>query len=388
MKERNNNKYDIFLILLISFVGFGTIGGALAPSKLITIILFPILLTKWKICLYLKRFLPYFLFFYVFCLASMVWTPDPVQGAKELIYYPIQFIYFFEILAFSKFAKNPLNSIAWGWTIMIFFCSFIAIWEITTDNHLSMAMQVQHMTASVTFHNPNSYVTVLCYSFPWIVYLTLPGKHTFIESVVIYYSIIASIIVIMFNMSRGGFLSFIVMGGVFLLLSPKSIWKTIMFLFIGGVIAIILITYGEQIFLIMDSRISGGGLTHDDARSGIWLVCLHILANYVFVGAGVGSITAALESASTNVVASPHSLFFEMLAQYGVLFTFIFLLYLWGQFKVAWKLKERYRRTVLMMAWIALPVYTIIDSSYMLGMFGLLGSLYVFTHIDKIKQIV
>lgn len=395
------NKYDKILFILVLFLGFGNIGGALAPTRILAIIFLPQLIVKWKSSRFIKSFFSFFVVFYGFCLISIVWTPDPEQGIKELVYYPIHFIYFFEIIVFSKYANNPLKSLSWGWTMMIFFCSFIAIWELTTDQHLSFAneeggetssvgdMIVQHFNAIVTFHNRNSYVTVLCFSFPWIVYLTMFEKKKLLRSIILIFSIIMTIVVIMFNMSRGGLLAFIIMGAVYFLLSPKSVGKTLMYVLIGGVIVYILINYGSQVLALMEARTSDGGLTHDDARSAIWIVCMHLLVNSLFIGIGVGGITAALHNASNNIVASPHSLFFEFLVQYGVLFTIVLVFFFLILFKDAWKLKERKRRTTLLMSIIAMPIYTIINSGYLLdtSLFALIGTIYVFIYAEKIKTV-
>ncbi len=398
---RDWNKYDKILFFLVLFLGFGNIGGALAPTRILAIVFLPQLIAKWKTCGFIRPLFSFFVIFYAFCLVSIVWTPDPGQGIKELVYYPIHFIYFFEIIVFSKYANNPLKSLSWGWAMMIFICSFIAIWELTTDQHLSFANEeggelsnlgdtiVHHFNAIVTFHNRNSYVTILCFSFPWIVYLTMFENKKLIHIFILIFSIIMTIVVIMFNMSRGGLLAFIIMGAVYFLLSPKSVGKTIMYIFIGGVIGYILINYGSQVFAIMEARASGGGLTHDDARSAIWIVCMHLLVNSFFIGIGVGGITAALHAASNNIIASPHSLFFEFLVQYGVIFTIVILLFLFGLFKDTWKLSERNRRTVLLMSIITMPIYTIINSGYLLdtSLFALMGTIYVFIYIEKIKTI-
>lgn len=317
-----------------------------------------------------------------------------------MIYHPIHFLFFFEVLAFAKFANNPLRSVSWGWAIAIFLCSFVAIWELTTDRHLSMAQQegnemknvgdaiVQHMTASVTFHNPNSYVTRLCYAFPWIVYLMLTNEKGIIKKAVLLFTILTTLVVILFNMSRGGLLSFGVMGLVFFFLSPKSIGKTFISVIICVVFGYIIVNYGQDALSIMEARASGGGLTHDDARLGIWKTSLNILADYLFVGAGVGSITAALQGGNTNIVASPHSLFFEILVQYGVVFTFAVVCFLVKLYIGALKVKERNRKTVLLMSLFAMPAYTIIDSVYLLGVdfFALIGTIYIFIHIDSIQK--
>lgn len=398
MKEVN--KFDYILAIMVALIMFGVIGGALVPARLFAILLIPLLLKKWKDCRYIKLFVVFFVVFYAFCLLSMIWTPDIIQGSKELVYYPIHIIYFLEILVFSKYAKNPTKSLSWGWTMTVFFCSFIALWELSTDNHLSIAKQesdelanigegilVQHLTASATFYNPNSYITHLCYCFPWIVYLVLIGEKGFVKRCVLFFSILMSVVVIFFNMSRGGLLAFGIMGLAYMLFSPKSVRK----LFVAGIIIFfviyVVVHFGQDALLILQARASDGGLTHDEARFSIWKVALNVLSDYWYVGVGIGGITAALSSASKAIVASPHSLFFEVLVQYGIIFTAIFLIFMLKVFKNAWRLKECDRKTALMMSLFAMPAYTIIDSSYLLGVnfFALIGTIYVFIHIDSIK---
>ena len=45
------------------------------------------------------------------------------------------------------------------------------------------------------------------------------------------------------------------------------------------------------------------------------------------------------------------------------------------------------RRLVLYMSFLSMPIYTIIDSGYLLspGLYALIGTLYVFVYLDKFK---
>lgn len=392
------NKYDKYLFVLILFIMFGNIGGALTPSRPLALLLAPAMIKKWKDCKYVQHFFTFFVLFYLFCLFSILWTPDRTQGFKELVYYPIHILYFFELLVFAKYANHPLKSLAWGWTMVIFLCSFVALWELLTDNHLSMAVQeedevaniggeiVSRFTASVTFGNPNAYVTILCYSFPWIVYMTQISTKKMYQKAIITFAFIMSIVVILVNVSRGGLLSFLIMAVVYVLLSSKTFWKSIGLIVLSAVGIYVLIEYGSDILAIIRMRAMGSEISSDDARISIWTVCINLLVNSFFIGTGVGSITAALQNASTNIVASPHSLFFEVLVQYGVVFTLILVVFILKLLIKSWHVKDKTKRMVLMMALIAMPVYTIINSGYLLGvdLFALIGTIYLFLNIDEL----
>jgi len=394
-----NNKYDKFLFLLIAVLCTGTVGGVFQLSRVVTIFLLPALLPKYYGAYRLVRPLViFFIIFYLFCCISILWTPDKSEGFKELLYFPLHFLYLIEIIFFSYYAKNPTKSISMGWVSAVALCSIVAFWELTTGQHLSMTTTlmdyantefgiIDRFTAAVTFGNYNSYVTFLCYSLPWVLF-QMTQSNTIKTKAVVIFALVMSAVAILFNASRGGLLTFIIIGIIWFLRSPKMpIQKTIIFTIIifGGYF--LLINYGSDLLLMIEARTGDGNLTDNNSRTAIWRVALDCLFNTLGVGTGVGSVAAALGQGDTSIIASTHSLFFEFLMQYGIFFTLVVLLFLLRMFMNVRRIQDMNRKLVLYMSFLSMPIYTIIDSGYLLSpsLYALIGTLYVFVYLDKIK---
>ena len=243
-------------------------------------------------CGYIKSFIFFIIIFYAYCLVSMLWTPDRVQGAKELVYWLVHFVYLCEILVFAGYANKPLKSISWGWTLMIFLCSVVAGWELLTGEHLYMDADVHvwQTVATSTFGNRNTYVSVVCSSLPWIAYLMFKSFESgFIEKIILCFVVLMSVVVLIFNGSRGGFISTCIMvfvgsivyGHVFI----RRGFKSLVVMFFFGVVFYVLFNHVLAFFVAADAR---GGLLHDRDRMSIWGACLQILYSYWLVGCGIG----------------------------------------------------------------------------------------------------
>ena len=391
------NRYDVLLVLLITSLAGGLYGGAFVAARFLAILFFPILIARMSRCGYIKSFISFFIIFYAYCLVSMLWTPDRVQGAKELVYWIVHFVYLCEILVFAGYANKPLKSISWGWTLMIFLCSVVAGWELLTNGHLPMAVDMPdtQKMAAVTFGNRNSYITALCFSLPWIAYLLFRmTENSFIEKSILYFAVLMSIMVLVFNSSRGGLLSFCVMAGVGVIVYRHSFMKN----GFKTLVALCFVVAGCALLkysslLSVASMSARGGLLHDTARISIWATCLQLLYESAFLGVGVGGMIASLQAyyliSGNEGVASAHNMFVEILMQYGVVWFVLAVLWLIVLFVKSWNLGERDRRAVLLMSLFAMPVYTIIDSGYLLSpqLFALMGSIYVFVNADKMKVV-
>ena len=287
-----------------------------------------------------------------------------------------------------------------GWVTAVSFCSIIAIWELTTGQHLSMTTTlidsantdfgiVDRFTAAVTFGNYNSYVTFLCYSLPWTLYQMMQKTHSIKTKSIVIFALAMSIVCILFNASRGGLLTFIVVGLIWFFKSPKNpIQKTIILsaLIIGGYY--LLTNYGSSILLMIEARTGDGNLTDNDSRSAIWSVAVDCLIDTFGIGTGIGSVTSALGKGNPNVIASTHSLFFEFLMQYGVIFTIVVLLFILRMFLSVKKIQEKERKLVSYMSFLSMPIYTIIDSGYLLSphLYALFGTLFVFVYLERIRN--
>ena len=389
----------MIVYLLILSLACGGYGGSLTIPRVLAVFFSPLLLERipqnWT---FVGKYVIYFSLFYIFCLFSMLWTPDPSQGAKELVYYFVHFILFLEILVFSKYANDTLKIISLGWLSGILITLPIAIWELSSGQHLTVMSQyedavivingitVERPYAAATFGGFNGYITYLCWSIPFSAYLLL---HPAIgKAKIIFVGIILLItsVVMITNASRGGLLSIIIMFGIFLLMRYKGRSRIAM---IGVVVfAIIFLLNSDFDFLLgIKSRGAGGGMFSDDDRLVLWKKALEIFESSIGIGVGIGGIKPAM-SALNAPVSVPHNLFLEILAQYGFIVFFVFVGFLLSALRRVFYMKNQDIRIVVCMFIFALPMVSIIDSGYLLSpeVYAAFSSLAVFTWLNKIKN--
>lgn len=393
---KRTNKYDLFLLLLTGSLGFGELGGAFQLPRILALMLFPVIVSHYRSCLYYtKPAIIFFILFYAYSLFSMLWTPDIEEGVKELVYYPIHFLLLIEILICSKFAVNTLKSLSTGWLLSVMFCAVVAVWELTTGNHLGTDTTAEHafyagglnrFTASATFGNYNGYVTFLCFSVPWLFYILLDDR-VLVSKLTTLAVLITSSLIIIIDASRGGLLSLGIMIMVYFVFSKKDSGKTLIFLllivgFVYGVYK-----YGSDITTIIEARSSDGAMFSDDSRMLIWSNALNVFADTWGLGVGIGGLKKGIEPYAHGEIAITHNMFLEMLVQYGIIITLVFMSYLVNTFIKALK-TERNIKIVLMMAYVAMPVYMIINSGYLLSpwLYVLIATIIVFTNYERIKS--
>lgn len=395
------NKFDVFIYIIISSLIFGVMGGALMPVRIVGILLSPFLFFRINHCwFYVRKYVYVFLFFLFFCLISLLWTIDIEQASKELFYYPTHFLLFLEILVFPHFAKDPLKSISTSWVLGVGLTLIVALWEIYTGNHLSQSvfdaedavMNVggQYMArpfASVTFGNFNGYVSYLCLAMPFIFYFILCNQKRALQIVVSAIILFITVAVMLVNASRGGLLTILIMAAVFLFMTKRSIYKTILVVAIIIFVVFFVLPQTETIFFAMSIKAQGDGLSSDNSRLEIWKNCLHIITDYVFVGSGIGSAIAALKNVDSSSTPLPHNMLLELLMQYGILFFVVFVVYLFKLMVRGIRSKDKNIKILLLMAIIAFPAYSIIDSRYLLrpDVFIAFACFTVYAYIGRIN---
>ena len=396
-KKENGNIYDKFLILLIFLLGFGGIGGALRLSRIAAIAFLPLLAAKYERCLYAKRASWIFLLFYFYCLISIIWTPDKDEGLVELVYYPVHFVLFLEIVIFAGNSRNALKSISIGWLLAVVFCCSIAFWELVTGNHLSITKEqkdvwntgteiITYLRSNATFYNSNGFVTFLCFSMPWLFY-GFRLSNGFYKKLLFVLVIVIAIIISLLNGSRGGLLSIMIMSLIFIVMSFKDQRKRVIntLLLILAFYAIYYF-YTNSMFAVMTTRVSDSVLSGDDARFVIWNNALKAFGDTYGLGTGIGGMHEAMKEYALSGIVITHNIFLEFFLQYGIIFGSVFVYFLWCQFKKALQLGSD-RKMALLMALIAMPVYGVINSGYLLDahLYGLLATIFVFANYERIK---
>lgn len=374
------NKYDIYIFLLIASLAFGGIGGALTIVRLLGIILFPSLMIAYNYSKsYIRPYLICFSLFYVYCVFSLIWTPDKVEGLKQLVYYPIHFIIFIEILAFSRLARKPLSSISYGWLTAVCITFPVAIWEFATDHHLSTSRYgyegirmaniggdiVQRHFAAATFTNLNSYVTFLCFAMPFLLYCYFKVRKQRLQSISIIVMTLITITITFMNGSRGGFLSILIMSILFLLMTQKD-KNAISLIVLSSVVGIIMfMQYEDSLFAVISFRTNSDNLFSGESRFIIWGNAWKAFLSTYGLGAGIGGMTKAMEMVTKGITAT-HNMFLELLLQYGIVFFFVFVYYILVLARKALEIKDRIVKTTLYMVLLAMPIYLIINSGYLL----------------------
>lgn len=397
----SNNKYDIFILFLIVSTIFGNVGGALSVPRITGLLLITHLLNifnkeKMPFITSLKRWC---FIFYIYALISFMWTPDQSQAFKELFYYFVHFVIFFEVIVFSKKAKNPLVFITLSFIFCVLFTSLIAFWELSTDNHLPYSSAdeasatrmdnevIARNFAAVTFGNLNTYVTYLCLSIPFILYgMTIENK--IVKNLSISALVIA-VILVLCNASRGGFLSVLLCIALYLFMIPKN--KSVIFTFMVLLLVLSFLLYmnRDSILLIISIRLAEEGIASDDSRFEIWINALKVFFDYAGLGSGIGGMNMAMAKYSKYGITITHNLFLEILCQYGLVFCLAFVFFLINMLITSRKFFCIKRNILVTISILSFPITCIINSGYLLDphLYIVLASIYVFANYERIRPV-
>lgn len=174
------NRFDLFIFLLVtSLVAGNTFGALQVPRVIALLLLIPSLqlLSKARYIGNMKTMISCAAVFIIFCIISCIWNPAGiVNGVVATIYNIVHFVLFFELIIFTRYARNPIKAIVYGCLIAVSISAVIAFWELITDHHLATskldeARSSRLMTryfSAVTFYNFNMYVTFLCLLLPFL----------------------------------------------------------------------------------------------------------------------------------------------------------------------------------------------------------------------------
>lgn len=348
MEKNQYNRYDYLITIIL---GAGFLGELFSPfivTRIIAICLLP-----WTIVNFIRfhRQIPwsvdlFFVCWFLYSGFSLLWAADKSIGIKYMLYNICSIILFYDIYLLSLKANRPVRSIIRGWTLLFIGTFPIALWEIVTNNHLSMSVQnesssvlnsdgikIARTFASVTFGNLNNYVLTIIYCLPFVIMgITISRKDQFMNLTRLGYiiSLGAMVFVLLINSSRGGLLclgiclvvtlyffnhyGLMSKGGIFLIL----------------VIFTLLIGLNAQfLFNQIAGRLIEGSMIEDASRLEIYGRGIRILTDSLFLGCGVGNIEISLEEIANGRIAAMHNMFLEFLAQYGVVTFILFLIFQW-----------------------------------------------------------
>lgn len=390
----NMNKYDWFLIILITALAGGEIGGALQISRAIGILLLPqLLVVRQSLYGSIRRqpekFAAVILLWATF---SLLWTGNVERGLQELVYYIVHFAIFLEIIAFSSLAKNRIRSIAFGWSAAVLITSFIALWEFTTGQHLAYGAIENDIIlhsgfvrrfAAATFYNFNDYEVFLCYSSVFIL-VGIKESSKLKELVLFFSAILVALVIVLMNASRGATISiiFLVVVGLWSVIRTGSRSNKRLVYLLVGLSLLVVIKYWDMIMINLYARTIDSSM-FESGRTEIWHLAYQCLLNTNLIGTGIAGIENGMSVVSNNYLAV-HNLFLEILIEFGIIIFVYTITRIYKMFCHIRRSNYSYKHILLATIFI-LPMIGIVSSKYLLfpDLYVFIASFYVLVYSEK-----
>ena len=387
-----NNIYDNLLLLFLSLLIFGGIGGSLQPIRIFVILCSPFTFSHFlrnrKETFRYQYEIFLFAFWTLYGLITLFWSRIFMNSIKEMLYLILNFFGFLTIIYLANKASNPQNSILKGWLLLFLLTLPIALYELWFDVHLPISFLdkglimkigsqvLNRKFASVTFGNLNGYNTLLCYMLPFILGFSVKSLSK-IQTLFIWLIIFCLSYIIVMNGSRGAVLCLLLGYSVFALfyLKKKGILIILSIIILVGIY--MSINYHE-VFVIIAKRFTALGL-RDPERSKILTSGWDAFLRSGMFGIGAGNFMPTMNSVYHLKITAPHNLFLEIGVQYGLVIFLLFMGMILRLFLKQYGNHNKSARFITLAALVMFPLTSIIDSGYILGIgiWLFLASLYV-----------
>ena len=246
---------------------------------------------------------------------------------------------------------------------------------------------VQRNFACVTFFNLNNYVMFLCFALPFLFLGAVLYRGQKFRLAWTIAAILVTGVCIMFNSSRGGLITLVLMALIYVFSiggHRRQNYLYILALLIVGV-WLISVRFGSQMLEVLMYRSADGGLLNGESRYVIWGHVLEAVKENYGLGAGLGGGTKLMAMFTTGITA-PHNMFLEIMLYFGPLVLLVFVVFLLKIYLRGRKLDDN-RRLLVRLFLIPLPVYAIINSTYLLQphVYVAFACLTAIAWMDRIK---
>lgn len=393
----SSNIYDQTIVLLIVLQFFGTIGGALQPVRVFSLLLAPFMIhffaRNTSISKSYSNLEVFSIFWVLWGCISLIWVFDIWAGIKEISYLILYFLTVFVFIYLAINANKPQSSILKGWICLFLLTVPIALIELWYDVHLPMnifdaeyvrlsdGQIVLRNVCSVTYGNLNAYNLILCYIAPFLfIGLFFKNRGGWNKVFLIILIVIISYFVLK-NGSRGALLCLSLTFVVYIFfLDVKKLRRVLVVLGSVMVLALFIFPNILDFATLSFARLVEGGVK-DEARSMNILGGLESFVDSGFWGIGAANLPAILFEKYQVLNVSPHNLFLEVL-QYGLVIFLGFIYMIIKIFYIASKNPKKANRFLVYSALITFPISSVIDSSLLLSMplWLFLCSLYIYAN--------
>ena len=372
------NKYNLFdwlLVILLMSLATGYLGKVFTSPTHIIAFAFAPFLVNLRIPR-ARTILLWFFIVWLYGLLSIIWSHFTIWSVRGLEILSIHLLICLEIIFFSKKAKNPLLSIANGWFLAFLITLPIALWEISTDQHVmtiahedilyrdnGTGVLLDKHIAAVTFYNSNTYCLFLVFTFLFLLYKLTKTKGLS-NYLIIVPTFLALVYILFQNASRGSLLSVAIMFGVFIWITSirGSSKKKKFALALVAVLVAVYYYYGDLLFEAILYRTETSGMFEDNERIILWTNTWMVIKDYYGLGAGLNTMIPLLEPFGNTTISYSHNLFLELALEGGIFFLIPFVLYLIQIYKSGRRSFDVGNKIVLLGALFALPFYTVINS--------------------------
>lgn len=393
------NKYDRALLLLVFALFSGNMGGVLLLPRTFSILFIPLLINTPSSDYSIRKPKSLLIIWMLWAIVSLAWTPSISEGVEQLILLLFNILYAYEILLFTTYSTIPLKVISYGWLISLMLNNTVGIWEIITDNHLSVSKfgsEHQLMVdgaylimryANGFFSNYNAFVAFICCALPFLYYLFTDASKKYVKLIIIA-NLLVSIYILFMNGSRGGVLGLAIISAVYMLRLVKSGNNKKLGIALFAVLGAFLIYNWDSLSYIVLGRQSAINSIEEEARYSVWTNCFKVLIDSFFLGTGVGgTIESMRRIAGSGAVLAPHNAFLEVLVQYGIFVFTIFLLLIKDTFVYAQRNTDQSTKTLVFSSLLSMPFIFVINSMNLINPFfwAFIISLFVFAKYDTNK---
>lgn len=337
-----------------------------------------------------KLFLQFLALWFCYAFVSMIWAAEKVDAFKNIIF----LFTGISLVFFIVYYYRSLNNLKWLY--WLFICIFvallpIAIWEITTGNHLEVSKMFEEtreriaFMPSTVFFNPNDYAAYIVLTCPMI-YTLVRYSSSWLVRVLGIPVIIMCLWILVMTMSRSSYIA-LLMGLTFWFLFLLH-WKhKIKILAVACLSAIILMfvfftqimdlleTIEKQMVSLNTLVSQGGGDTSIDTRLNLMKNGIVFAAESLGFGVGAGNAEYYLANCAiypVGGIAKMHNWWMEIMVNYGLfifcgyVILYLSILYnLWRIHKCADNVTEKMICEALLISWVSFFMASISSSSIM-----------------------
>jgi O-antigen ligase len=295
-------------------------------------------------------------------LFSILWSPDPLNGCREVIELCFGTMVLGCMSLLIGKQERGLGALRAGWATAVLCAGLVAVWELWTGQHLKSGFidaaspwVLKGMATVSTFGNPNNFGSFLLMALPFIAWGVEEARSWALRIFGLAFLLGMACLIIITG-SRLCLAGSLVLGIIWAVCTFKGRARPLALL--GLVLIVVCMIIGLVMFkpmigvkLLSAQSEMGGQATGTSGNTRIHLYLDSIYLTLTSFGFGIGAggfnqrLTYGYLPWATDGITSPHNFFLEILSQYGVLVFAGFAWWMigcWRSFKAKWRTETRH----------------------------------------------